>query len=58
MITRRRLNKKLELLIHRQNFLAEIIFHEYLNEKGQKKAQKIWNDMWFKIMEGKDGQRS
>lgn len=53
MITKRRLNKKLELLIQRQNFLATIIFKMNFDYDRQKQIEKKWNDLWYKIMEGK-----
>ena len=52
-ITKRKLNKKLDLLIHRQNMLATIVFKAQLTMEGQKKMEKKWNDLWHKIMEGK-----
>ena len=57
MITKRKLNKKLELLIHRQNFLASVIFATNYNYDQQKKLEKKWNDLWYKIMEGKNDKR-
>ena len=57
MITKRKLNKKLELLIHRQNFLAAVIFATQVDSDKRKKLQEKWNKLWYKIMEGKDGER-
>lgn len=57
MITKRKLNKKLDLLIHRQNMLATIVFKTQLNMEGQKKMEKKWNDLWYKIMEEENGER-
>lgn len=57
MITKRKLNKKLELLIHRQNFLASVIFATNCDYDQRKKLEKKWNKLWFKIMEDKDGKR-
>lgn len=57
-ITKRKLNKKLDLLIQRQNMLATVAFKAQLSMEGQKKMEKKWNDIWYKIMEDKDGERS
>ena len=54
MITKRKLNKKLDLLIHRQNMLATVVFKTQLTSNGQKKLKKKWNDLWCKIMDEKD----
>ena len=53
MITKRKLNKKLDLLIYRQNFLATIILKMNFDYDKQKKIEKKWNDLWYKIMENK-----
>lgn len=53
-ITKRKINKKLDLLIHRQNMLATVVFKAQLNMEGQKKMEKKWNDLWYKIMGPKD----
>lgn len=53
MITKRKLNKKLDLLIHRQNLLATVVFKTQLNHAAQQRAQKRWNDLWRNIMEEK-----
>ena len=52
-ITKRKLNKKLDLLIYRQNFLATIILKMNFDYDQQKKIEKKWNDLWYKIMESK-----
>ena len=57
MITKRKLNKKLELLILRQNFLATIIFASQIEKDKLEKVEKKWNDLWYKIMEGENGKR-
>lgn len=54
MITKRKLNKKLDLLLFRQGILAAIVFQTQLTSAGQKRMQKKWNDLWYKIMENKD----
>ena len=51
MITKRKMNKKLNLLIHRQNFLATIICKMNFDYDEQKKIEKKWNDLYKKIME-------
>lgn len=53
MITKRKLNRKLELLIHRQNMLAAVVFKTQLTMEAQKKMAKKWNDLWKEIMEEK-----
>lgn len=53
MITRRKLNKKLDLLIMRQNLLAECILCQFYTYDGVKKLEKKWNKLWYEIMEGK-----
>lgn len=57
MVTKRKLNKKLDLLIQRQNMLATVVFKTQLTMEGQKKMEKKWNDLWYKIMEEKNGER-
>lgn len=57
MVTKRKLNKKLDLLIQRQNMLATVVFKTQLTMDGQKKMEKKWNDLWYKIMEEKNGER-
>lgn len=56
-ITKRKLNKKLNLLLHRQNMLATVLFKSQLTMEGQKKMEKEWNDIWHKIMEEDNGER-
>lgn len=51
MITKRKLYKKLELLIYRQNLLATVVFKTSLNRDSQEKLEKQWNDLYTKIME-------
>lgn len=58
MITKRKLNKKLDLLIRRQNFLASVVFSCLLTYEGAKKQEKTWNKIWHDIMEDDDGKRS
>lgn len=54
MITKRKLNKKLDLLLQRQTMLATVVFKTQLTSAGQKKLKKKWNDLWYKIMDEKD----
>lgn len=54
MITKRKLNKKLDLLLQRQSMLAVVVFKTQLTVEGQKKMGKKWNDLWYKIMDDKD----
>ena len=53
MITKRKLNKKLDLLLQRQCMMMEIILSTHLTYEGVKKVEKKWNKLWDKIMEGK-----
>lgn len=53
-ITKRELNKKLDLLIYRQNLLATIIVKTQLDGDRQKRIDKKWNEIWKEIMEEKD----
>lgn len=54
-ITKRKLNKKLNVIMIRQNLLAECIFHQFYSNDTIKKMEKEWNKIWFQIMEEKDG---
>lgn len=54
MITKRKLNKKLDLLLQRQTMLATVVFKTQLTGEGQKKMEKKWDDLWYKIMENKE----
>lgn len=55
-ITKRKLNKKLDLLLARQNFMFELYMTagDYDGENIQKAAKK-WNNFWYKFMEDKNG---
>lgn len=53
-ITKRKLNKKLNVIMLRQNLLAECIFRQFYSNDIIKKMEKEWNKIWFQIMEGKD----
>lgn len=53
MITKRKLNKKLDLLLQRQSMLATVVFKAQLTGEGQKKMEKKWNDLWYEVMEDK-----
>lgn len=57
MITKRKLNKKLDLLLQRQTFMMEIIFQTHLSYEGCKNLEKKWNKLWYETMEGKNGER-
>ena len=50
MITKRKLDKKLNLIILRQNLLAAVMFKTQLDREWQKKMEKEWNDLCFAIM--------
>ena len=58
MFRKRRIEKKLDVLLHRQNMMMKIILCTHLDYKQAKKVEKEWNNFWNKIMEGKDGKRS
>lgn len=53
-VTNRKLNKKLDLLLQRQSMMMEIILQTNLSYEGCKKIEKKWNELWYKIMEGKE----
>lgn len=53
MITKRKLNKKLDLILQRQNMLAAVVFKAQLTREGQKKMAKKWNNLWREMMENK-----
>lgn len=57
MITKRKLNKKLDLLLQRQTFMMEIILQTHLSYEGCKKIEKKWNELWYETMEEKNGKR-
>lgn len=57
-ITKRKLNKKLDLLLQRQSMMMEIILQTHLSYEGCKKIEKKWNKLWDEIMGGEDGERS
>lgn len=50
MITKRKLDKKLNLIILRQNLLAAVLFKTQLDREWQKEMEKKWNDLCFDIM--------
>lgn len=52
-ITKRKLDKKLNLLLERQTMMMEIILQTNLSYEGCKKIEKKWNELWYEIMEGK-----
>lgn len=56
MITKRKLNKKLDTILARQNFMFELyITAGDYDKKNIEKAAKKWNSFWYKFMDGKDG---
>lgn len=57
MFRMRRMEKKLDLLLQRQSMMMEILLSTHLTYDGVKKVEKKWNKLWYKIMEGKDGER-
>ena len=56
-MTKRKLNKKLDLLLKRQTFMMEIILHNHFSYEDCKKLEKKWNKLWYEIMEAKNGER-
>lgn len=57
-ITKRKLDKKLNLLLQRQSLMMEIILETHLSYEGCKKIEKKWNELWYEAMGGKNGERS
>lgn len=58
MFGKRKINKKLDLLLQRQCMLMELFTSVYCDYRQKEKVAKIWNNLWYKIMEGKDDSRS
>lgn len=56
-VTKRKLNKKLDLIIFRQNFLATVIFASNFDYDQRKKLEKKWNKVWHDVMERDNGKR-
>lgn len=56
-VTKRKLNKKLDLLLQRQTMMMEVLSAAELNHSGRKKLAKRWNELWYEIMEGNNGER-
>lgn len=54
MFRKRRIEKKIDLLLQRQTMMMEILLSTHLTYEGVKKVEKKWNNLWYKIMEGKD----
>lgn len=57
MISKRKLNRKLDLLLQRQTLMMSIILQVHLSYEGRKKVEKKWNKLWYEIMEEENGQR-
>lgn len=53
MVTKKKLNKKLDLLLQRQALMMSIILQVHLSYDGCKKVEKEWNKLWYEIMEAK-----
>ena len=51
MITKRKLNKKLDLLLQRQNIMMDVLAAVELNYSERRKLVKRWNKLWHDIME-------
>lgn len=56
MISKRKLNRKLDLLLQRQTLMMSIILQVHLSYDGCKEVEKKWNKLWYEIMEAKDGE--
>lgn len=52
-VTKRKLNKKLNLLLQRQSLMMSVLLQTHLSYDGCKKIEKKWNKLWDEIMEGK-----
>lgn len=52
-VTKRKLNKKLDLLLKRQCIMMEVLAAAELNGPGRKRLTKRWNDLWDDIMKGR-----
>lgn len=52
-VTKRKLNKKLDLLLKRQSIMMEVLAAAELSYSGRKKLAKRWNGLWDDIMEGR-----
>lgn len=58
MFGRRKINKKLDLLLHRQALIAEVLFAVELRPKQVAKYADRFNSLWYEIMgEKEDGER-
>lgn len=53
-VTKRKLNKKLNLLLQRQSLMMSILLQTHLSYEGCKKVEKKWNELWYEIMGGKE----
>lgn len=54
MITKRKLNQKLDLLLQRQALLGTVILCTSLDHKMRKEYIKKFNDLWYEIMGGEE----
>lgn len=52
MVTKRKLNQKLDLLLQRQALLGTVILGTSLDRKKYKEYIKKFNDLWYEIMGG------
>lgn len=53
MITKRKLNRKLDLLLQRQTIMMEVLAKVELSDAGYERLAKRWNDLWDDIIEGR-----
>lgn len=53
MITKRKLNKKLDLLLQRQTIMMDVLAATELSDSGRRRLVKRWNKLWDDIMEGR-----
>ena len=51
MISKKKLNKKLDLLLLRQSVMMEVLVTTQLPYKSAKKVEAKWNALWDIVME-------
>lgn len=58
MITKRKLNNKLDLIISRQCLMMDLLTSSLCSNKQREKIVENWNELWFINMEDIHGKRS
>ena len=56
-VSKRKLNRKLDLLLQRQTIMMEVLAKVELSDAGCRRLADRWNDLWYKIVEDKNGER-